>query len=83
MISEKVKDLTGFTKQKSVTKESHSEKSGRPVTITKDIDRTDPDCTTFHHKVEELDEHGIIKRTIHEHTDPAPAKHRPKKSEKE
>lgn len=78
-VGTKVKDSTGFVTQESSTKQSHSDKTGRPVTITKDIDRRNPDFTTFHHKVEELDEHGILLKTIHEHTDPTPAKHRPQK----
>lgn len=77
----KVKDPTGFIKQESVTKQSRSDKTGRPVTITKEIDRTNPDHTTFHHKVEELDEHGILSKTVHEHTDITPAKRRPLKKE--
>jgi len=79
MVSANVRDPTGFTKQESETKQSRSNKSDRPVTITKEIDRTNPDYTTFHHKVEELDEHGILKRTIHEHTNREKAKHRPEK----
>jgi len=80
-VGTKVKDSMGFVKQESNTKQSHSDKTGRPVTITKDVDRTNPDHTTFHHKIEELDEHGILSKTIHEHTDPKPAKHRPQKKE--
>jgi predicted RNA-binding Zn-ribbon protein involved in translation (DUF1610 family) len=80
-IGAKARDSTGFVKQESSTRQSHSDKTGRPVTITKDVDRTNPDHTTFHHKVEELDEHGILSKTIHEHTDPKPAKHRPQKKE--
>jgi predicted nucleic acid-binding Zn-ribbon protein len=80
-VGSKVKDSTGFVKQESDTKQSHSDKTGRPVTITKDVDRTNPDFTTFHHKVEELDEHGILSKTIHEHTDKKPAKHRLSKKE--
>lgn len=78
-VGAKVRDSTGFVKQESSTRQSHSDKTGRPVTITKDVDRTNPNFTTFHHKVEELDEHGILSKTIHEHTDPKPAKHRPQK----
>jgi hypothetical protein len=82
VVSSKVEDLTGFVKQESITKESHSEKTGRPVTITKEVDRTNLEYTTFHHKIEELDEHGILSRTIHEHTDIYPAKRRPSKKDK-
>jgi len=77
-VSSEIKDNTGFVKQEDRTWQGYSEKSNRPVIISKVIDRTDPNYTKFHHKVEEWDEHGIIKRTIHEHTDVAPAKHRPK-----
>ena len=80
-VGTKARDSTGFLKQESSTKQSHSDKSGRPVTITKEVDRTNPDHTTFHHKVEELDEHGILSKTIHEHTDIRPAKRRPSKKD--
>jgi predicted RNA-binding Zn-ribbon protein involved in translation (DUF1610 family) len=80
-VGTKVKDSTGFVKQESYTRQSRSDKTGRPVTITKEVDRTNPTYTTFHHKVEELDEHGILLKTIHEHADPKPAKRRPQKKE--
>jgi DNA-directed RNA polymerase subunit RPC12/RpoP len=76
-IGSKVRDATGFVKQESITKQSHSDKTGLPVTITKEVDRTNPYFTTFHHKVEQLDEHGILSKTIHEHSDRYPAKRRP------
>jgi DNA-directed RNA polymerase subunit RPC12/RpoP len=78
-ISSKIKDTDGFVKQKEKTRECQSDKTDRPVTITTISDRSNPESSTFYHKVEEYDEHGIIKRTIHEHTDPFPAKHRKKK----
>lgn len=75
-ISLEAKNPEGFTKQKEKVREDYSEKSGRPVTITKVIDRTNLDITTFYHKVEEYDEHGILKKVVHEHTNISPAKHR-------
>lgn len=75
----KVRDSSGFAKQESNSKQSHSEKTGLPVIITKEIDRTNPEFSSFHHKVEEIDEHGILSKTIHEHTDINPAKHRYKR----
>jgi len=78
-ISEKNKDDSGFVKQEEIERASYSEKSGRPVKIIKIIDRTDPNFTEFHHKVEELDEHGIFYKTIHEDGNISPAKHRPLK----
>jgi len=80
-IGSKVRDVAGFVKQESITKQSHSDKTGQPVTITREVDRTNPDFTSFHHKVEQLDEHGILSKTIHEHTDRNPAKRRPQKKE--
>ncbi|MFA6225975.1 MAG: hypothetical protein WC620_07350 [Methanoregula sp.] len=76
-----VRDSTGFVKQESNTRQNHSDKTGRSVIITKEVDRTDPDYSTFHHKVEEFDEHEILLKTIHEHADPKPAKRRPNKKE--
>ena len=76
----KIKDPFGFMKQESKTWESRSNNANRPVIISKDIDRSNPDYTDFHHKVEELDEHGILRRTIHDHTKREKAKHRPTKN---
>jgi len=67
--------------QKMSIRQSHSDKTGLPVTITKEVNRTDPDQTTFHHKIDELDEHGIISKTIHDHTNPNPARHRSSKKD--
>ena len=75
----KIKDSSGFIKKESYIKESYSNRSNRPVIISKDIDRSNLDFTDFHHKVEEWDEHGILKRTIHDHTEKKKAKHRPMK----
>jgi len=76
--SMKGKDSSGFLRQKTTTCESHSDKTGRPVIITKEVDRTNPEYTLFHHKIEEYDEHGILPKTIHEHTDRNEAKRRPR-----
>ncbi len=75
--SMKGKDSSGFLKQEVTIRESHSDKTGRPVIITKEVDRTNPEYTLFHHKVEEYDEHGILLKPIHEHIDRNEAKRRP------
>ena len=77
--SNKGTDASGFVIQEHKERRDVSEKTKRPVLITKDTNRTNPEVTTFHHKVEELDEHKIFYKTTHEHTDQFPAKHRPKK----
>jgi DNA-directed RNA polymerase subunit RPC12/RpoP len=80
-MSVKVKDSSGFVKQESKMRESHSDKTNRPVKISVDVDRTDPDITKVNHKVEEVDEHGILYRKIHEDTKINKAKHRPLKKD--
>jgi hypothetical protein len=80
-ISAKSKDPSGFVKQEERARDSVSEKTGRPVKTTISIDRRDPSQTKKHHKIEELDEHGIIYKTIHDHIDNFPARRRPKKEE--
>jgi DNA-directed RNA polymerase subunit RPC12/RpoP len=72
----KLKDSTGFLLQKHVMRRDTSEKMKRPVIITKDIDRRDSKYTIFHHQVKELDEHGILYRIIHEHTEIRKSKRR-------
>ena len=76
--SMKGKDSSGFLRQKTTVRESHSDKTDRPVIITKEVDRTNPEYTLFHHKIEEYDEHGIFLKTIHEHTNRNEAKRRPR-----
>lgn len=76
--SMKGKNSSGFLRQKATIHKSHSDKTGRPVIITKEVDRTNPEYTLFHHKIEEYDEHGILLKTIHEHTNRNEAKRRPK-----
>ncbi|MDR9817266.1 MAG: hypothetical protein WBJ06_06960 [Candidatus Methanoculleus thermohydrogenotrophicum] len=76
--SMKGKDSSGFLRQKITIRESHSDKTDRPVIITKEVDRTNPEYTLFHHKIEEYDEHGIFLKTIHEHTNRNEAKRRPR-----
>ncbi|MDI6718728.1 MAG: hypothetical protein QMD46_03860 [Methanomicrobiales archaeon] len=80
-VSSKVIDPSGFVKQEERTKSSKSEKTGRPVKTTINVDRRDPDVTKVTHKVEGLDEHGIFYKTIHEDIKEGSAKHRPKKKE--
>lgn len=72
----KLKDSTGFLLQKRIMRRDISEKTKRPVIITKDVDRSNSKHTIFHHKVEELDKNGILYRIIHEHTDIRKSKHR-------
>lgn len=72
----KVRDRVGNLIQKYKKRHDISEKTKRPVIITKHVDRSNPHITRFHHKVEELDEHGILYRIIHEHIDINKSKHR-------
>lgn len=74
-VSGVVRTASGFVKQKEKTMSDISEITGKPVIITKVVDRSNPDETTFTHTVQEKTEHGTYK-TIHTHTDSHPAKHR-------
>lgn len=64
-----VRDNSGSLKYKDHCKDDISENTRRPVKTTISIDVTDPNNPKKYHKVEELDEHGIFYKTIHEHTD--------------
>jgi hypothetical protein len=76
-----IKDPSGFVKQEVRTKSSKSEKTGRPIKTTVHVDRGDPNVTKVTHRIEELDEHGIYYKLIHEDVKEGSAKHRPKEKE--
>lgn len=77
--SVKVKDPSGFITQEERSRSSKSKQTGRPVKITVNVDRRDPEKTKVTHNVKELDKHGIFYKKIHEDVKEGPAKHRPKK----
>lgn len=72
----KAKDRSGFLVKKIKIREEICENTGRPVKNMIAVDRSNPNETEFHHKIEELDKNGIPFKTIHEHKARSPAKHR-------
>ena len=76
-ISLKCKDETGFLKNELKQRDDYSRKTGNPVKIAINVDRTDPDKTITTHEVEEKKE-GIFQR-IHKDIKIGKSKHRSEK----
>jgi len=78
-VSLKGKDIAGYTKYESRQRYDVSEKTGKPVKVSVDVEKTDPNKTVVTHKVEEIDKLTGYTQTIHEDTKIGEARHRPKK----
>lgn len=77
-MSAKSKDATGHVKQELRQRDDVSEKTGKPVKVSVDVDRRNPDKTKVTHRVEEVDKLTGYTTKIHEDVKIGKAKHRPK-----
>lgn len=77
-ISTKLRDTTGHVKQESRQRDDVSEKTGKLVKVSVEVDRTNPEVTKVTHRIEEIDILTGYTHTIHEDVRVGKAKHRPK-----
>lgn len=77
-MSAKSKDASGHVKQEIRQRDDVSEKTGKPVKVSVDVDRRNPDETKVTHRVEEVDKITGYTTKIHEDVKIGKAKHRPK-----
>lgn len=77
-MSAKSEDATGHVKQEMRQRDDVSEKTGKPVKVSVDVDRRNPDETKVTHRVEEVDKLTGYTTIIHEDVKIGKAKHRPK-----